>query len=169
MRHPGRRGGLATALFADCDSGPPANLPSQGIVQMTTKIDTGKLAKILAMLSSEHDGQVISAARQATRIIREAGKTWADLLPKMPPAPGFVERVTASDGTVWAPPIGKTWRETARWLVRLQPSEDRREALIATAIASGQGNGVVTDPEHITPEIAETLTMMYRRIAGLVA
>ena len=134
---------------------------------MPTQIDTDKLAKILAMLSSEHDGQVLNAARQATRIIREAGKTWADLLPKMPPAPAYVERVTASNGTVWVPPIGKTWRDTARWLVRLTPTNDRVENLTVTAIASGQGNGVVTDPDLITPEIAETLTMMYRRIAGL--
>lgn len=136
---------------------------------MQTKIDTDRLAKILAMLASEHDGQVISAARQATRIIREAGKTWADILPKTPPAPGHIERVVGKDDTVWVPPIGQTWRETARWLVRLQPSSDRVENLTVTAIASGQGNGVVTDPDHITPEIAETLTMMYRRIAGLVA
>lgn len=140
---------------------------------MTTKIDTDRLAKILAMLSSEHDGQVISAARQATRIIREAGKTWADLLPKMPQALGLVERVDKPDGTFSVPPIGQTWRETARWInrrwERLPAAPARREALIVTAIASGQGNGVVIDPEHITPEIAEVLTMMYRRIAGLVA
>jgi len=136
---------------------------------MPTKIDTDRLAKILAMLASEHDGQVLNAARQATRIIREAGKTWADLLPKMPPAPGFVERVVGKDDTVWVPPIGSTWRETARWLVRLQPSNDRIENLTVTAIASGRANGLVINPDLITPEIAETLTMMYRRIAGLVA
>jgi len=134
---------------------------------MSAQIDTDKLAKILAMLASEHDGQVISAARQATRIIAEAGKTWADLLPKMPRPAGFVERVAGKNGTSWVPPIGRTWRETARWLVKLRPTTDRTEALTVDAIASGLGNGVVLDPDHITPEIAERLTMMYRRIAGL--
>lgn len=134
---------------------------------MPTQIDSAKLAKILAMLASEHDGQVLSAARQATRIVAEAGKTWADLLPKAAQPPAFVERVAGKDGRSLVPPIGRTWRETARWLVKLRPTTDRTEALTVDAIASGLGNGVVLDPDHITPEIAERLTMMYRRIAGL--
>jgi hypothetical protein len=133
---------------------------------MNKQIDTDLLAKILEMLSSEHDGAVINAARQATRIVREGGKRWADLLPKMPPAPGS-QRVVDWKGNVWLPPIATTWHETARWLVKWPAQTDRREAQIVEAIATGRANGVVTDPQTITPDIAETLTMIYRRVAGL--
>jgi len=133
---------------------------------MTQKIDTVLLAKILEMLSSEHDGAVLSAARQATRIVREGGKRWADLLPKMPAA-HEAQRVVDPQGNFWLPPIGATWHETARWLVRWPAPTDRREGQIVEAIATKRANGFVIDPQTITPEIAETLTMIYRRVAGL--
>lgn len=46
---------------------------------MATPIDTQRLARILEMLRSSHDGEVASAARMAHRMLTEAGMTWSDL------------------------------------------------------------------------------------------
>lgn len=40
----------------------------------------GKLAKILARLGSEHDGERAAAGLLASRLLREAGLSWEDLL-----------------------------------------------------------------------------------------
>jgi len=39
-----------------------------------------KLAKFAGMLTSDHEGEIAVAARMATRILREAGITWSDLV-----------------------------------------------------------------------------------------
>ena len=40
----------------------------------------GKLVKVLAMLGSTHDAEVLVAARHAERLRLELGRTWNDLL-----------------------------------------------------------------------------------------
>jgi hypothetical protein len=42
--------------------------------------DREKLAKILALMGSDHDGEVLSAARRAERQRKRMGLTWAELL-----------------------------------------------------------------------------------------
>jgi hypothetical protein len=42
--------------------------------------DRGKLAKILAMLSSTHDGEVLAAARRAERLRKQMDMSWEGLL-----------------------------------------------------------------------------------------
>ena len=49
-------------------------------------IDRERLAKILGMLGSAHDGEVVNAARQAEQIRSSAGLTWFDVL-RPPPTP----------------------------------------------------------------------------------
>jgi hypothetical protein len=47
-----------------------------------------KLAKVLGMLGSSHDGEVLVAARTADRMVKEAGATWQEaLLPAALPVP----------------------------------------------------------------------------------
>jgi hypothetical protein len=45
-----------------------------------SELDLQKLALILAMCGSAYDGEVVSAARAADRMVKEAGKRWPDLL-----------------------------------------------------------------------------------------
>jgi hypothetical protein len=130
------------------------------------RLDTALLAKTLGMLASEHDGQVLVAARQATRMIREAGSTWADILPE-PPASAASQPITDPRGIVWLPPIGNSWRETARFIFPRATDLGRQEQQLVTAVATQTPLGRWQTPDRITPEIAETLTMIYRRIAGL--
>lgn len=41
-------------------------------------IDEHKLARILGMLGSDHEGEVFNAARLAQKMLNDAGMTWAD-------------------------------------------------------------------------------------------
>jgi hypothetical protein len=45
-----------------------------------TELDRDRLGKLLGLLGSTHDGEVLAAARQAERMRREAGTTWPDIL-----------------------------------------------------------------------------------------
>lgn len=44
-----------------------------------------KLTKVCGLLGSDHDGERAAAAWQATRLLRQAGLTWADLFAPVPP------------------------------------------------------------------------------------
>src|SRR6516162_821576 len=43
-------------------------------------MDRSRLAQVLGMMGSAHDGEALNAARLAVRMIKEAGATWPDLL-----------------------------------------------------------------------------------------
>src|SRR5690348_7385544 len=47
---------------------------------MAQKIDRVRLAKVLGLLGSRHDGEVLQAARTAQLMIGQAKVTWSDLL-----------------------------------------------------------------------------------------
>ena len=48
-------------------------------------LDRARLAKLLGMMGSTHDGEVVAAARQAERLRADAGLTWHDIvLPALP-------------------------------------------------------------------------------------
>ena len=48
-------------------------------------LDRDRLAKLLGMMGSAHDGEVVAAARQAERLRADAGLTWHDIvLPALP-------------------------------------------------------------------------------------
>jgi hypothetical protein len=50
---------------------------------MTIPSDTAeRLAKLLGMIGSAHDGEALNAARLADKVVREAGLTWIDILGK---------------------------------------------------------------------------------------
>ncbi len=46
-----------------------------------------KLAAVLGMLGSEHDGEVLNAARTASRMVQAAGLTWRDVIAPVDPTP----------------------------------------------------------------------------------
>ena len=48
-------------------------------------IDRDRLSKLLGMLGSDHDGEVINAARAADRLVRDAGLRWPDIAMPVPP------------------------------------------------------------------------------------
>ena len=53
---------------------------------MTAKLDRVRLVKVLGMLGSRHDGEVLSAARLAQYMLSQSETTWAELLGVKPGA-----------------------------------------------------------------------------------
>jgi hypothetical protein len=47
---------------------------------MNAPLNRERLAKLLGMLGSEHDGEVVTAARHADALVRRAGLTWPDVV-----------------------------------------------------------------------------------------
>jgi hypothetical protein len=54
-----------------------------------TDADRIRLARLLGMLGSDHDGEVANAGRLADRLVRGAGLTWLDVVeaPALPTTP----------------------------------------------------------------------------------
>ena len=50
-------------------------------------LDRAMLARILGMLGSAHDGEVVAAARQAERLRADAGLTWHQIVASAPAIP----------------------------------------------------------------------------------
>jgi hypothetical protein len=59
---------------------------------MTRPLDRDRLRKLLGMLGSDHDGEVLNAARHIDALIKAAGASWQVLLPDAP-----VRRTTQPD------------------------------------------------------------------------
>jgi hypothetical protein len=47
---------------------------------VSVMLPRSKLAAVLGLLGSEHDGEVVAAGRMAERIRREANVTWSDII-----------------------------------------------------------------------------------------
>ena len=47
---------------------------------MTALVDRRRLARVCGLLGSDHDGEVLAAARQAEKIRKKVGLTWEELL-----------------------------------------------------------------------------------------
>ena len=62
------------------------------------KADRIKLAKVLALLDSDKEGEALAAARAAARLVRERGATWRQVI-----EPAAIEKTL--------PELG-TWRAT---------------------------------------------------------
>ncbi len=78
-----------------------------------------RLAKLLGMLGSAHDGEVVAAGRMADRLVREAGATWFDVVaPALPrpmrAAPSEPDDPTPTD----LDRIRRDWRYAAMWCLR---------------------------------------------------
>lgn len=59
-------------------------------------LDRRKLSQLLGMIGSSHDGEALSAARAADRMVKQANATWSDVLDNTsagaPPEPVPTER-----------------------------------------------------------------------------
>ena len=51
---------------------------------MSASLSRDRLAAVLAMMGSVHDGECLAAARTAERLRQQAGITWGDLLLEAP-------------------------------------------------------------------------------------
>jgi hypothetical protein len=54
---------------------------------MSAGLDRAKLAAVLGMCGSAHDGEALTAGRMADRMVRGAGSTWVQVLAAEPDRP----------------------------------------------------------------------------------
>ncbi len=100
-----------------------------------------KLAKIVSLLGSDHDGERSAAAAVATRILRDHGMTWADLVPvgtaaPTRPAPAstavlpqeIARRVLLDKRHLLSPWEVQFAESVARWRGRVTPKQAARLA-----------------------------------------
>lgn len=110
-----------------------------------------KLAKVLGLLASDHDGEVAAAGRRANALLKGAGLTWDQLL--TPPAPEA------------------RYRPPRRWRSPSSPSD--------TAALCLQWSEVLTDWEtdflrsivgrlRVSPKQAEVLERISRKVEAFV-
>ncbi len=102
-------------------------------------IDRERLARVLGMLGSAHVGEVLAAARQAERMRRSAGVTWADLLAPAALSAAALPRLSAAEA------LGVCWRardRLTRWecgfvaglAARRRPLTPRQAAVLRSIV-----------------------------------
>jgi hypothetical protein len=94
-----------------------------------------KLAAVLGMLGSDHDGEALAAARMAERIRRRMGVQWDDLLISLPagmgrPADGRAHSYRRPD-----PPWSHDWRTMVSDCVRQPDLLTKWEAHFVQSVA----------------------------------
>ena len=77
-----------------------------------------RLVRLLGMLGSAHDGEVVTAGRMADKLVRERGLTWAQVIMPEPPAPSYTAYPPPFDPATEPPETAAEWRQLAAWLVR---------------------------------------------------
>jgi len=63
----------------------------------TKKINENKLVKILNLLDSPMEGEVLAAAKSAVRYLRSYGASWNEVINKSPPAQAFSKALHAPE------------------------------------------------------------------------
>jgi hypothetical protein len=53
---------------------------------VTAQLDCDRLGRVLGLLGSAHDGEVVAAGRTADRMVRASGLTWHDVVAHPPVA-----------------------------------------------------------------------------------
>jgi len=74
-------------------------------------LDRERLAKVLAMTTSNHDGEALSAIRRANEILAGENLTWTELL-----GPGALQHVTVTVSRGFAHP--EFYAAMEEWTIR---------------------------------------------------
>lgn len=115
-----------------------------------------RLVKLLALLGSTSDGEVLAAARKAAEMVQASGRSWSDLIPASIGHGPTAHALAVGDGPVetisrdgWPdidPPHGRAWADTVLWLIqRRRDHAAIRDASwlddLATAIETARRTG----------------------------
>jgi hypothetical protein len=104
------------------------------------QFDAQRVSKLVLMLSSQHDGEVVSAARAISRTLKSTGADWHDLVAGLTRQPTSRAPHEADD-TV----DPKDWREMRQvCLDQLQRLREREQKFIDSI---GNWNGDLTDKQ----------------------
>jgi hypothetical protein len=93
------------------------------------QVERDRLARLLGMVGSVHDGEALAAARLADKLVRRCGLTWADVF--APPEPALAP----SSGNLL---IGwpAQWRSAVRMCGRYETSLGDRERSFLQSLAT---------------------------------
>ncbi len=116
-------------------------------------LDLKLLARILGRMQSTHDNETLIAARAATRMVREAGLSWDEVVrsDRQPPdadpigASQVIEHPTRGP---LAPPVGRQWQDTLQWLCERRAGRTSMENALLDSLARklGRQKGIVDKP-----------------------
>lgn len=110
-----------------------------------------RLEKLLLMLSSDHDGEVLSAARAIGRTLQTAGADWHDLAGSLlAPAPRSQTKKPRDDDS------DSDWRAMREFCLRHRGLLRARELEFVTSVADWRG--------ELTHKQYEWLTAIYERL-----
>jgi hypothetical protein len=116
-------------------------------------LDLGRLAKLLGMIGSVHDGESLAAARIAHGMVERAGADWSRLLkqPDVPSAPRARPAEPARPSPATGEEIEAIFDQARRWeraRKRSHPSDGaRRRAHEAYGRAAALTDPPASDPE----------------------
>jgi hypothetical protein len=104
---------------------------------MTDRI-AERLTKLVLMLSSDHDGEVVAAARAIDRTLKDAGTDWHDfvgklLVPAKAHSPHRATRAHHND-------TDGNWREMREFCLRHSTLLREREMEFVTGLANWRGD-----------------------------
>lgn len=130
-------------------------------------LDLKRLASVLGMLGSEHEGEIVSAARKASAMIQAAGMTWAQVLAQVGAArpAGVSQSVTHPVLGVLLPPVGDTWAASVVWLCQRRAGRDPRENFFLDRL-SVLLNHTLRGEHAPAPLHAARVIAIYERFAG---
>jgi hypothetical protein len=73
-------------------------------------MDLDRLAKLLGMIGSNADGEALTAARMADKLVRDAGMTWFDVIcPSASGASDWTEPETVAEACAACLRSGVNW------------------------------------------------------------
>lgn len=102
---------------------------------LVPQLDRDRLAKVLALLGSHHDGEVISAARIANEIVRVAGTTWHKVLAPPPTLPEPKYEIACKFCLTWPEAINDWERRfLSSILVRRHPLSEKQSKVLARIV-----------------------------------
>lgn len=127
--------------------------------------DPVRLRNLLSLMSSAADGEALAAARAATRYIQQAGLSWEDLIVPPPGITGGpVQTIRDKLGESIAPPLGRTWGETLRFLCAKRAGRNASENRMLDRLAADAArrpNDVVVSARQ-----ARIIVAVYRHLTG---
>jgi hypothetical protein len=74
---------------------PQERVMGGGGVERRPGLNRHRLARVLGLLGSAHDGEALAAARTAERMRRDAGATWREIVEPATPAAEWADEVEA--------------------------------------------------------------------------
>jgi hypothetical protein len=90
-------------------------MSAQGVPIWPAGINRTTLIQCLGMIGSAHDGEALNAARLADRMVRNAGRTWANVISPQP----------ASNPLPQSNDLFRDWPTHWRWVVCMCLESDR--------------------------------------------